>query len=314
MMTHEGRGPAGCPRRPREARTLLVTGMSGAGRSTALKTLEDIGYEAIDNLPLSLVPALVAHAADAPAIALGVDARTRGFGIAAVLETLESVVQHSRRDLEVLFVDCEDERLARRYTETRRPHPLASERPLGDAIRIERRAIAALRARADLVIDTSALSPTDLRRILRGHFALSGSRLRLFVASFAYRHGVPREADLVFDVRFLANPHYVAHLRSLCGLDPPVAAYIAEDTEFEPFFDRLWQLLRPLPPRYEREGKAYLTIAIGCTGGRHRSVFVAERLAARLRSDGLPVEVAHRDLAASGSPAPPAVPAPAAAD
>jgi UPF0042 nucleotide-binding protein len=313
MITDGGRGPAGFARWPRETRVLLVTGMSGAGRSTALKTLEDLGYEAIDNLPLSLVPTLIKHAAaDAPsgcslrsrgvgAIAIGADARTRGFGIAAMLETLETVVRRTGRDLGVLFVDCDDERLARRYTETRRPHPLASDRPLGDAIRSERRAISALRERADLVIDTSALSAADLRRLLYGHFALPGSRLRLFVTSFAYRHGVPREADLVFDVRFLDNPYYVAALRPLCGLDPPVAAYIARDAEFEPFFDRLWRLLRPLLPRYEREGRAYLTIAIGCTGGRHRSVFVAERLAARLRAENLPVEVGHRDLSASGS-------------
>jgi UPF0042 nucleotide-binding protein len=290
MMTHGGRGPAGFARRPIRARVLLATGMSGAGRSTALKTLEDIGYEAIDNLPLSLVPTLVEHAADAPAIAVGVNARTRGFGIAAMLETLETVARRTGRALHVLFMDCDDEQLAQRYTETRRPHPLA-----------------ALRERADLVIDTSALSAVDLRRLLCGHFALDGSRLRLFVTSFAYRHGVPREADLVFDVRFLDNPHYVAQLRPLCGLDPPVAAHIAGDAEFEPFFDRLWRLLRPLLPRYEREGKAYLTIAIGCTGGRHRSVFVAERLAAQLRSEGLPVEVAHRNLPAIGSPVPVAV-------
>jgi RNase adaptor protein for sRNA GlmZ degradation len=168
--------------------------MSGAGRSVARKTLEDIGCEAIDNLPLALVPILVAPAADAPAIGLGIDARTRGFGIAAMPETLGAV-------------------------------------------------------------------------------------------------------DLGFDVRFLANPHYIARSRPLCGLDPPVAAHIAEDAEFKPFFDRLWQLLRPLLPRYEQEGKAYLTIAIGCTGGRHRSVAIAEHLAARYRErDDLVVEVVHRDV------------------
>ncbi|HZU89636.1 MAG TPA: RNase adapter RapZ [Stellaceae bacterium] len=214
--------------------------MSGAGRSTALKALEDFGYEAVDNLPLAPIPALVEQAAaDAPP-GLG----SRGVGAIAI--------------------------------------------------------------GADLVIDTSTLSAADLRRRLYGHFALPGSRLRLFVTSFACRHGVPREADLVFAVRFLDNPHYGAALRPLCGLDPPVAAHIARDAEFKPFFARLWRLLRPLLPRYEREGKAYPTIAIGCTGGRHRSVFVAERLAAQLRSEGLPVEVAHRDLSASGSPAAPA--------
>ena len=298
METDGGRGVA----RPR---VILVTGMSGAGRSTALKIFEDMGYEAFDNLPLSLVPALIeGAAADAPAIAVGADARTRGFAIENVLETLDQVVGRTARQFSVLFIDCDDERLERRYTETRRPHPLAGDRPVMDGIRRERRVIFALRDRADLVIDTSLLTAADLKRLLTGHFALGASRLRIFVTSFAYRRGIPRDADLVFDVRFLANPHHVPELRAMTGHDPAVAAHIERDRDFAAFFAGLWKWLGPLLPRYETEGKAYLTIAVGCTGGRHRSVYVAERLAARLRETGRRVEVAHRDLPSSGPPAP----------
>ncbi len=286
------------------ARVLLVTGMSGAGRSTALKTLEDMGYEAFDNLPLSLVPALIESiAADARAIAVGADLRTRGFAVESMLEPLDTVVGRTGRELKVLFIDCDDEPLQRRYTETRRPHPLAGDRPVTDGIRLERRVVSALRDRADLVIDTSNLSAADLKRLLTGHFTLAASGLRLFVTSFAYRHGIPRDADLIFDVRFLHNPHYVPELRQLTGRHLAVGAHIERDPHLAPFLAGLWRLLEPLLPRYEQEGKTYLTIAIGCTGGRHRSVYVAERLAAQLGAAGLRVELAHRDLVQSGSPA-----------
>jgi UPF0042 nucleotide-binding protein len=314
MMTEGGHAewsPAGSAA---PARVLLVTGMSGAGRSTALKTLEDMGYEAFDNLPLSLVPALIESiAADARAIAVGADLRTRGFAIGGLaiggfaiermLEPLDAVVGRTGRELKVLFVDCDDEPLQRRYTETRRPHPLAGDRPVADGIRLERRVVSALRDRADLVIDTSNLSAADLKRLLTGHFALASGGLRVFVTSFAYRHGIPRDADLMLDVRFIDNPHYVPELRQLTGRDPAVAARIERDPDLAPFLDGLWRLLEPLLPRYEQEGKTYLTIAIGCTGGRHRSVYVAERLAAQLGAVGLRVELAHRDLVQSGSPA-----------
>jgi RNase adapter protein RapZ len=291
------------------ARVLLVTGMSGAGRSTALKTLEDMGYEAFDNLPLSLVPALIEGiAADARAIVVGADLRTRGFAIRgfaieSMLEPLDAVAGRTGRELKVLFIDCDDEPLRRRYTETRRPHPLAGDRPVTDGIRLERRVVSALRDRADLVIDTSNLSAAELKRLLTGHFAIAASGLRVFVTSFAYRHGIPRDADLIFDVRFLDNPHYIPELRQLTGHHPEVAAHIERDPDLAPFLAGLWRLLEPLLPRYEQEGKTYLTIAIGCTGGRHRSVYVAERLAAQLGAAGLRVELAHRDLVQSGSPA-----------
>jgi UPF0042 nucleotide-binding protein len=314
MMTEGGHAEWSSAGSAVPARVLLVTGMSGAGRSTALKTLEDMGYEAFDNLPLSLVPALIESiAADARAIAVGADLRTRGFAtggfaiggfaIESMLEPLDAVVGRTNRELKVLFVDCDDEPLQRRYTETRRPHPLAGDRPVADGIRLERRVVSALRDRADLVIDTSNLSAADLKRLLTGHFALATGGLRVFVTSFAYRHGIPRDADLIFDVRFLDNPHYVPELRQLTGRDLAVAAHIERDPDLAPFLAGLWRLLEPLLPRYEQEGKTYLTIAIGCTGGRHRSVYVAERLAAQLGAAGRSVELAHRDLVQSGSSA-----------
>jgi UPF0042 nucleotide-binding protein len=304
MMTDGGRTGSDPARTGPWSRVLLVTGMSGAGRSIALKTLEDMGYEAFDNLPLSLVPALIeSAAADAPAIAVGTDLRTRGFAVESMLETLDLVIGRTSRQLEVLFIDCDDERLERRYTETRRPHPLAGDRQVMDGIRLERRLVSALRDRADHVIDTSNLSAAELKRLLTGYFAIESLGLRVFVTSFAYRQGLPRDADLVFDVRFLENPHYIPELRLLNGLDPAVAAQIERDPDFLPFYTGLWRLLQPLLPRYEREGKTYLTIGIGCTGGRHRSVYVAERLAAQLRAAGLRTELSHRDLPMSGSPA-----------
>ncbi len=305
MMTEGGHAEWSPAESAAPARVLLVTGMSGAGRSTALKTLEDIGYEAFDNLPLSLVPALIESIApDARAIAVGADLRTRGFATESMLEPLDAVVGRTGRELKVLFVDCDDEPLQRRYTETRRPHPLAGDRPVTDGIRLERRVVSALRDRADLVIDTSNLSAVDLKRLLTGHFALATGGLRVFVTSFAYRHGIPRDADLIFDVRFLDNPHYVPQLRQLSGRDLAVATHIERDPDLAPFLVGLWRLLEPLLPRYEQEGKTYLTIAIGCTGGRHRSVYVAERLAAQLGAAGLRVELAHRDLVQSASVAP----------
>ncbi|MSP81790.1 MAG: RNase adapter RapZ [Alphaproteobacteria bacterium] len=283
---------------PSRTRIVLVTGMSGAGRSSALAALEDAGYEAIDNLPLSLLGNLVrGEGLKGSGLALDIDIRTRDFSVARFTETVNALFAQSDVVGRLLFIDCDDEVLRRRHTETRRRHPLAKDRPVIDGIKLERRLIEGLRNQADVVIDTTALAPADLRRLVLGHFALEGrGALSLFVTSFAYRSGVPREADLVFDVRFLANPHYQDALRSRSGLDPDVAAFIAADADFAPFLGRLEGLVVPLLPRFEREGKAYLTIAVGCTGGRHRSVMVAERLAALLRRSGYMVEVAHRDL------------------
>ncbi|HUZ72182.1 MAG TPA: RNase adapter RapZ [Stellaceae bacterium] len=278
-------------------RVLVVTGMSGAGRSTALKALEDMGYEAVDNVPLSLLPNLVGPQMARSPLAIGVDVRTRDFAVPALLDALDALAGADELDLKVVFLDCDDELLERRYTETRRRHPLAGERPVADGIRLERERVWPLRGRADLVIDTSALTPADLKRLLHGHFALDAAPgIALFVTSFAYRHGLPRDADLVFDVRFLRNPHYVDALRPATGRDADVGAYVAADPDFHRLSDTLFRWLDELLPRYEREGKSYLTIAFGCTGGRHRSVFCAEQLAARLRSQGRRVALSHRDL------------------
>ncbi|MEQ8652293.1 MAG: RNase adapter RapZ [Kiloniellales bacterium] len=276
---------------------LLVTGMAGAGRSLALDTAEDLGYEVIDNLPLALIPSLFVGAGDKP-LALGVDLRTRDFSIARFLEVSEALRATPGLALRLIFLDCVDEVLLRRFSETRRRHPLAVDRPVARGIETERRLIAPIVSRADLVIDTSALRPADFRRLLGGHLTLprsAGNGLVVFVTSFAYRHGLPMEADLVLDVRFLRNPHYQAELRAKTGRDPAVAAYVAEDPAFAPFFDGLTAWLGPLLPLYEAEGKAYLTFGVGCTGGRHRSVFVAERLARWLTDEKRQVVIAHRD-------------------
>ncbi len=257
-----------------------------------------MGYEVVDNLPIGLVGNLVPQVpAPGAALAIGVDVRTRDFAIEALLGELAALAARSAVDVTLVFLDCDDEVLQQRFTETRRRHPLADDRPVSDGIRHERRMMAPLRARADLTLDTSDINQAALRRILAGHFALEvGQGLRVLVTSFAFRHGLPREADLVIDVRFLRNPHYVEELRALNGLDRAVADYVERDPGFAGFFERLCAMLLPLLPRYRAEGKSYLTIAAGCTGGRHRSVVVAERLAARLAETGLSIQLVHRDV------------------
>jgi len=281
----------------RAADVVVVTGMSGAGKSLTLKWLEDLGYEAVDNLPLSLLGALLRGGEPGKPLAIGIDIRTRDFGAQSMMAELDRLHEETQVPAFLLFVDCDDEVLGRRFTETRRRHPLAIDRPLLDGIAHERHLVSPLKSRADLVIDTSSLAPAELRRVLAGHFNRTAKApLLLFVTSFSYRRGLPREADLVFDVRFLDNPHYVPELRPHSGRDSDVAGFIAADPGFNPFFSGLTALLRPLLPRYTAEGKSYLTIAIGCTGGRHRSVYVAERLAAWLREQGQQVDLRHRDL------------------
>lgn len=278
---------------------VLVTGLSGAGRSTALKALEDEGYEAIDNLPMAMLSSLLVHSAEAPApLAVAVDVRSRQFDAPALVAMIGQL--RERRDLKVsvVFLESDAEALLRRFTETRRRHPLAANRSVEEGIALEHDLMAPIRAVADLVVDTTTMSGGDLRRHVVAHLEPGNRRaLAIFVTSFSYRQGVPRNADLVFDVRFLDNPHYVDALRAQTGRDPAVAAHIENDPSFEPFMERLTALLDLLLPAYEREGKHYLTIAIGCTGGRHRSVFVAERLAALLSEARRRVSLQHRDLA-----------------
>ena len=280
-------------------RVVLVTGMSGAGKTTALKALEDAGFEAIDNLPLRLLRSLVdAESGLGRALAIGVDVRTRDFGTEQVLAELDGMMDDIGLPVFIVFLDGDDEIIERRYTETRRRQPLAEDRAPIDGIRHERRLLAPLRDRADLLVDTTELNVHDLRRLLQGQFRLErGAGMHVFVTSFSYRRGLPREADLVFDVRFLQNPHYELALRDRTGRDPDVAAFVAADAGFGPFLDNLLGLLDVLLPRYEGEGKAYLTIAFGCTGGKHRSVYLAERVGAWLRDRGMSARIAHRDIA-----------------
>ena len=287
-------GPAGNGRR----RILLVTGLSGAGMSVSLKALEDLGYEAVDNLRLSLLEALIGQDdGGRRPLAVVIDSRTRDFSAGLFLRRLEHFQARPDLDVRLLFLQCDDEVLQRRFTETRRRHPLADDRPVADGIRRERTLLAPLAERADVTLDSTELSIHDLRRLLSGYFSFGGgNRLQVFVTSFSYRLGLPREADLVFDVRFLVNPHYEPALSPLTGLDASVAEMVAGDAGFPVFFDGLTNLLAPLLPRYNLEGKSYLTIAVGCTGGRHRSVFVAERLANWARGNGIPVGIEHRDL------------------
>ncbi len=279
-------------------RVILVTGMSGAGRTAALKVLEDLGSEAVDNLPLRLVATLVGHGpAAGRGLAVGIDIRTRDFDAGAFTKTVDQLRRQTSAPIDVLFLDCSTDVLQRRYTETRRVHPMASDRPLADGIAAERRLLAPLREVADIVVDTSHTNIHEFGRILRSQLAsVATVAPHVQVTSFAYRNGVPLDADLVFDARFLRNPHYEPDLRPLTGRDSSVGAYIEGDSDFAAFFDRLTDLLALLLPRFQEEGKSYLTIAVGCTGGRHRSVFVAERLGAWLDERASRVDVRHREL------------------
>ncbi|MGO1119679.1 RNase adapter RapZ [Rhodovibrionaceae bacterium A322] len=276
---------------------VLVTGLSGAGRSSALKILEDMGYEAMDNLPLDLMThALSQGALDRP-VALGADPRSRHFSADSLLKQRARLAAHGNSKVTLLFVDCDDEVLQHRFTETRRRHPLATDRPLLDGISAERSLLEPLQQQADFLIDSSRLALADLRRLLAGRLSLDNSPgMQVFVSSFSYRKGLPREADLVFDVRFLKNPHYVEELRPLTGQDKRVADHVAQDPAFSGFFQQLTNLIAPLLPRYAAEGKSYLTVAFGCTGGQHRSVTLAEKMAQWLADQGQSVLLTHREI------------------
>jgi RNase adapter protein RapZ len=283
-------------------RVVIVTGMSGAGMSTALKALEDLGYEAVDNLRLGLVPSLVTQSArNNMPLAVGIDTRNADFTPGALLAHYRQLSTHAELEVKLLFLECSDEALQQRFTETRRRHPMAIDRPVTDGIKKEREMLWSLRDEADHVIDTSLLSIHELRRLIVGHYRLDAATgLTLFITSFAYRRGIPREADLVFDVRFLRNPHWDPKLRALTGQDAHVAAYIAEDPDYQKYLEGLSSWLAPLLPRYALEGKSYLTIAVGCTGGRHRSVLVAEQLGTAVAALGYIVGIGHRDLDRAG--------------
>ena len=282
-------------------RILLVTGMLGAGKTTALHELEDIGWEAVDNFPIRLLGRLIGEGervdGEAASLAIGFDSRTRGFSPERVIERVKQL--SARADLEVttLFLDCSTAELQRRFDETRRRHHLAQDVPVDLGIVAERELLAPLRRWADVLIDTTRFSSNELRQVIRQQFAgQANGQMTVTISSFGFARGVPPAADLVFDMRFLDNPHWQPELRELTGLDAPVGEHIVKDEAFAANFERIRDLLIDLLPRYAAQGKTYVNIAFGCTGGRHRSVFMAEKVAAALREGGFSPTVLHRNL------------------
>ncbi len=281
-------------------RLLLVTGLSGAGKSTVLDALEDMGWDVVDNLPADLLHQFVNSGAEcrvAPA-AVGMDVRSRGFDPA----TLPDLIRSAQGVIpEILYLNCFGNELIRRFDETRRRHPLAPDRPAEDGIAREMQLMAPLLAAADSVIDTTDLSPAELRDELRRRYGGDSDQPVLTIASFAFSRGISRTADLVFDMRFLPNPHWVEELRPLTGNDEPVRTYLAAEPAWNETLDRIESLLIDWIPRYWAAGKSYVTVAFGCTGGRHRSVAAAAEMAERLRKSGFAPNVRHRDLASPPS-------------
>jgi UPF0042 nucleotide-binding protein len=299
---------------PTRLRVVLVTGLSGGGKLSVLGALEDLGFETVDNPPLEMLADMVGRTERG--LAIGVDARTRGFDAARVLQTLATLRADPRLRPELVYVCADEATLLRRYTESRRRHPLAPQDRVSEGIAQEQALTGPLREAADLVVDTSDLPIGAMRRRIEQHFGADTGPDRLVVTlvSFAYPRGLPLEADLVFDSRFLRNPHYNPSLRLRTGLDPEVGVFIETDLDFPNFFGRVAELVEMLLPRFVQEGKKYATIAIGCTGGRHRSVYLVEKLAARLNSrpethrvtgqaSGWLLHVMHRELAREGSAA-----------
>jgi RNase adapter protein RapZ len=273
---------------------LIVTGLSGSGKSYVFKCLEDMGYLCVDNLPLPLVEPLLSQVS-APRVGVILDVRNPEFAsrFPPILDRVRNQVPGTR----LLFLDASEESLIRRFSETRRPHPLSVDRPLLTALRNERELLEDVRSLADVVVDTSEMTVHELRAFMQKTFLGEEGAGRMVVSatSFGFKFGVPHDVDLLFDVRFLANPHFVPELKPKAGTDAAVAAYIEKDPQTGEFVKRLSDFLDYLLPMYEREHKSYLSIGIGCTGGRHRSVYVAEELARRLKQRGLPVRVSHRD-------------------
>jgi UPF0042 nucleotide-binding protein len=287
----------------RRAGFIVVTGLSGGGKSHAIRALEDLGFYCVDNLPSALIPVLADltrhEDADNPKMAVVADIRERRF-MKEFPKVWRKLQATPGLDPLLIFLEAKDEALLRRYSETRRPHPLAPRRPIAEALHDERAVLAPIRAMADEIVDTSDLSVHELRQALQDLVRGKSGRAKLVLTfqSFGYKHGVPVDADLVFDCRFLPNPHFVADLRAKTGKDKAVAAYMRRHRETRKLVDRLTSFLKYLVPRYVEEGKAYLTVAIGCTGGRHRSVYLAELLKQELGGlKNVTARVRHRDLA-----------------
>ncbi|MAW90913.1 MAG: RNase adapter RapZ [Altererythrobacter sp.] len=277
---------------------LLVTGMSGAGKSTALQVLEDLGWETLDNFPLRLLANLLdTYGESQMPIAIGLDSRTRGFAPQDIIRECEALGARDEVNLTTLFIDSSDGELQRRYNETRRPHPMARERQVAEGIRDERSLLEPLRNWAEVLIDTSEYSTNQLQQVIRERFGGKDVQgMTITVTSFGFARGMPPLADLLFDMRFLDNPHWIGELRDLTGLDKPVADHIRSDPAFDPAFASICNTLLELLPRYAAQDRSYLNIGFGCTGGRHRSVFSAEAAAQVLREAGFSPTVVHRNL------------------
>ena len=285
-------------------RVLLVTGLSGAGKSSVLNTLEDIGWETVDNFPFRLLESLLetppssSREDDNPPLALGFDSRTRGFEPEKLIKSIKRIQKKRDYLISTLFLDCARAELERRYSETRRRHPLALDRPARDGIALERNLLEPFRRWADHLIDTSDMTVNDLQRQIRQDFSLgSAAATTITITSFGFSRGLPNNIDLLFDVRFLANPFWDSALKDMTGLDPEVADYIGKDPAYPEAIEKMLDMLKFLLPRYQEAGKAYVNVGIGCTGGRHRSVHVAERLSKDLHRAGFSPNVLHRNLA-----------------
>jgi len=282
---------------PPRQRLLFVTGMLGAGKTTALRELEDLGWESIDNFPIRLLERLLGGDTSGHPLAIGFDCRTRGFVPAEVIEQLEELATDPTKDITTLFLDCAGHELERRFNETRRRHHLARDMAVPAGIAAERELLSPLRRWAETLIDTTDYSTNDLKQVIRDRFARNAPQeMTVTVSSFGFARGMPPATDLVFDMRFLDNPHWREDLRPQTGLDPAVGEYISADPAFLSAFARIRDLLLDLLPRYAAQGKSYVNIAFGCTGGRHRSVYTAQAMAEALREGGFSPTVVHRNL------------------
>lgn len=280
-------------------RLVFITGMSGAGVSTTLSVFRDIGYEVFDNFPLFMVTDLLDHLPDAKAIAISLDSRTRGFDAKNIAELRQEIEARGGYDISAIFIDCDDRILERRYVQTKRRHPAAlKDHSIYEGIVRERNIMTPMKKIVDRVIDTSEFSVYDLRRILENqyHLAKEDLKMRISVMSFGYKYGMPNHADRVDDVRFLRNPYWDSDLREFTGKDSPVKSYIKSDPSFDDYIAKTQDLIKFLLPLYKEEGKSYITLAFGCTGGKHRSVFTAETIANDLRNQGYDVMTEHRDI------------------